>query len=102
MTQTVTLYEGRAFVFVAVENANSEIICIYAARSANRFEAVERFCHGEHRCLSFIAFFFQAEDGIRDPLVTGVQTCALPISSSNPRGRWLSRVPREQPGAERG
>ena len=26
-------------------------------------------------------FFFQAEDGIRDKLVTGVQTCALPISS---------------------
>src|SRR2546425_4773492 len=29
-------------------------------------------------------FFFQAEDGIRDKLVTGVQTCALPIS-----GTWL-------------
>src|SRR5207247_6392116 len=29
-------------------------------------------------CLCFV-FFFQAEDGIRDPLVTGVQTCALPI-----------------------
>src|SRR6266536_461055 len=29
----------------------------------------------------FIFFFFQAEDGIRDPLVTGVQTCALPISA---------------------
>src|SRR5207244_5227922 len=28
-------------------------------------------------CLCF--FFFQAEDGIRDDLVTGVQTCALPI-----------------------
>src|SRR5258708_2361087 len=28
-------------------------------------------------------FFFQAEDGIRDDLVTGVQTCALPISSFN-------------------
>src|SRR5207245_8181257 len=27
-------------------------------------------------------FFFQAEDGIRDATVTGVQTCALPISSS--------------------
>src|SRR6266404_2681403 len=26
-----------------------------------------------------IIFFFQAEDGIRDKLVTGVQTCALPI-----------------------
>src|SRR5207247_8366861 len=30
--------------------------------------------------LSIFFFFFQAEDGIRDPLVTGVQTCALPIS----------------------
>src|SRR6266404_6946126 len=29
-------------------------------------------------CL-LIFFFFQAEDGIRDKLVTGVQTCALPI-----------------------
>src|SRR5258708_32062804 len=27
-----------------------------------------------------LLFFFQAEDGIRDDLVTGVQTCALPIS----------------------
>src|SRR5690606_40325358 len=30
-------------------------------------------------------FFFQAEDGIRDFHVSGVQTCALPISR---RGRW--------------
>src|SRR5256885_12868958 len=30
-------------------------------------------------------FFFQAEDGIRDCKVTGVQTCALPISSRPPR-----------------
>src|SRR5437762_10358017 len=28
-------------------------------------------------------FFFQAEDGIRDTSVTGVQTCALPISKKN-------------------
>src|SRR3712207_8514798 len=28
----------------------------------------------------FVCFFFQAEDGIRDIGVTGVQTCALPIS----------------------
>src|SRR5258708_15208335 len=32
------------------------------------------------KCCSWIFFFFQAEDGIRDDLVTGVQTCALPIS----------------------
>src|SRR5439155_18717511 len=29
-----------------------------------------------------MVFFFQAEDGIRDGHVTGVQTCALPISRS--------------------
>src|SRR2546430_6748063 len=31
----------------------------------------------------FFFFFFQAEDGIRDLTVTGVQTCALPIYSTN-------------------
>src|SRR2546429_5981476 len=30
--------------------------------------------------ISYFFFFFQAEDGIRDVAVTGVQTCALPIS----------------------
>src|SRR5206468_5517462 len=37
-------------------------------------------------------FFFQAEDGIRDLIVTGVQTCALPISdtanSADTAGVW--------------
>src|SRR5258708_4904356 len=37
-------------------------------------------------------FFFQAEDGIRDDLVTGVQTCALPISGCPGAGR-CERVP---------
>src|SRR5699024_12178619 len=32
-----------------------------------------------------IIFFFQAEDGIRDRNVTGVQTCALPISDGGPQ-----------------
>src|SRR2546426_8333130 len=31
-----------------------------------------------------VFFFFQAEDGIRDYKVTGVQTCALPISLAHP------------------
>src|SRR5437879_13713555 len=35
----------------------------------------------------FLFFFFQAEDGIRDTSVTGVQTCALPISGGQPAGR---------------
>src|SRR5438034_7378326 len=36
-------------------------------------------------CLCFVFFFFQAEDGIRDHCVTGVQTCALPICQCLPR-----------------
>src|SRR5699024_12181183 len=54
--------------------------------------------------LVLFVFFFQAEDGIRDRNVTGVQTCALPIFTvgsapilvwfssappGNPHGRWL-------------
>src|SRR5690606_40875569 len=34
-------------------------------------------------------FFFQAEDGIRDFHVTGVQTCALPISGVNHRDCYI-------------
>src|SRR5699024_11815598 len=37
--------------------------------------------HQHTGCRSFTVFFFQAEDGIRDRNVTGVQTCALPISN---------------------
>src|SRR2546425_9347889 len=40
---------------------------------------------GRSRRLGYF-FFFQAEDGIRDKLVTGVQTCALPISDLLERG----------------
>src|SRR5688572_31125577 len=41
-------------------------------RDPNGLKAVE---------IMFSIFFFQAEDGIRDLTVTGVQTCALPISA---------------------
>src|SRR3989442_15256310 len=37
--------------------------------------------------VAFLFFFFQAEDGIRDADVTGVQTCALPICYSFLRPR---------------
>src|SRR2546426_3534887 len=43
-------------------------------------------------CMSiFFFFFFQAEDGIRDYKVTGVQTCALPIY-----GEDHGRAPKER------
>src|SRR5206468_8989469 len=47
-----------------------------------------------------VFFFFQAEDGIRDLIVTGVQTCALPISAAparyttSPAGRRGARCRR--------
>src|SRR5262249_59154096 len=40
------------------------------------------------------AFFFQAEDGIRDWSVTGVQTCALPICNGRPPPGPRARPPR--------
>src|SRR5699024_11562592 len=43
----------------------------------------QRTFSGRHLVL-YLSFFFQAEDGIRDRNVTGVQTCALPISSAEP------------------
>src|SRR5256886_2163169 len=42
--------------------------------------------------LLFFFFFFQAEDGIRDLTVTGVQTCALPIFSGEGTDRGNSAV----------
>src|SRR5438552_14596871 len=71
----------------------------------------------ERMCVAF--FFFQAEDGIRDDLVTGVQTCALPISprrsatrrgavssgcsrkSTPPSSPWISRTTRSATPATR-
>src|SRR3712207_6889349 len=51
-------------------------------------------------------FFFQAEDGIRDIGVTGVQTCALPISPARPGERPLARpvraaAPAARPASDR-
>src|SRR2546425_3792478 len=47
-------------------------LLVYGARTVARADPLVRGV-----CFPF--FFFQAEDGIRDKLVTGVQTCALPI-----------------------
>src|SRR5258707_10726147 len=45
------------------------------------------------RKVGLFFFFFQAEDGIRDIGVTGVQTCALPISCCVVTGREISASP---------
>src|SRR6266436_789138 len=46
-------------------------------------------------CMTSCFFFFQAEDGIRDVAVTGVQTCALPISSDYMRAMYYASQPME-------
>src|SRR6266536_3057134 len=55
-----------------------------AATARSAFERAQQLL----ACLVVFCFFFQAEDGIRAPLVTGVQTCALPIWSRRRPGRW--------------
>src|SRR5207249_6355447 len=51
---------------------------------------------------SLTVFFFQAEDGIRDRNVTGVQTCALPISPAAGAVRTAHRRRRPPGGARAG
>src|SRR5687768_8564748 len=48
----------------------------------------------------FFFFFFQAEDGIRDVAVTGVQTCALPIWLDEKRQRTAQSGPRASGASE--
>jgi transposase InsO family protein len=49
MTQTVTLAEGVAHVFVALDHCNSECVGIHADKSANRFQALEPVHQGVRR-----------------------------------------------------
>src|SRR5437667_701473 len=55
------------------------LFCVWCVRSLLGFRLC-LFLLSFVYSLSFFFFFFQAEDGIRDRDVTGVQTCALPIS----------------------
>src|SRR5260370_3303979 len=54
--------------------------------------AEPRHCGWGHAVLVRVFLFFQAEDGIRDSSVTGVQTCALPIVPFTRRVEFLEDV----------
>src|SRR5256884_6380925 len=73
--------------------------CTYAVDGSRK--AVVMFCiDKEYEDMTYrvsVFFFFQAEDGIRDVAVTGVQTCALPISFAV--DRWLCRAVPPCPGS---
>ena len=49
MTQTITVAQGVAHVFVAVDHCNSECVGIHADKSANRFQALEPVRQGVRR-----------------------------------------------------
>src|SRR2546430_13054961 len=53
------------------------------------------------QAVRWLFFFFQAEDGIRDLTVTGVQTCALPISRSHRAPPRHDRLLGERHGTRR-
>src|SRR3712207_2953435 len=78
-----------------VQNGNFPIL------ETNELDLVYALTHCQYELLASVSimsiFFFQAEDGIRDIGVTGVQTCALPISRPGARRRRLDgelRLPR--------
>src|SRR2546430_4097371 len=68
------------------------------SQNARRASDLQRWCAMPRRQAKLF-FFFQAEDGIRDLTVTGVQTCALPISVVD--GAAAVRVQRAQPDTAR-
>src|SRR5207249_6707232 len=65
---------------------------LFAQQVSTRETLVNLAAHQAGRVMRL--FFFQAEDGIRDRNVTGVQTCALPILTSRMRKAWRNCLPR--------
>src|SRR5436190_15721503 len=59
-------------------------MCFVVNDTLRRLWHLSLYCifHASHTNHPNLFFFFQAEDGIRDHCVTGVQTCALPILPS--------------------
>src|SRR2546430_1574533 len=79
---TLTLADDRLEAFYDNPNALRDyfrdigrMVLAAEGRKANDSHAD---CY-QYFCVPEYGFFFQAEDGIRDLTVTGVQTCALPI-----------------------
>src|SRR2546429_3704783 len=77
MAKTACVYVSKLIANISVCEMLSLDIVDHGRRV---FVACYHCCH-----ICCLSFFFQAEDGIRDVAVTGVQTCALPISPRRAR-----------------
>src|SRR5438876_3071706 len=74
-----------------------EDACVRILRAAKTRTAARRLVIADP-APNMLIFFFQAEDGIRDGRVTGVQTCALPISGELVKGSSITiSKQRQQP-----
>src|SRR6266511_3225947 len=67
---------GETTITVTTEDENKTATCVITFTQS----VITYYIIGNRWRLEYFFFFFQAEDGIRDFHVTGVQTCALPIS----------------------
>src|SRR2546430_8385552 len=83
-------YDDNVYSTVSYLSYSWVSVSVSVARTSNLRRSVVS-------CCCFFFFFFQAEDGIRDLTVTGVQTCALPISRKLPLG--TSPLREESPSA---
>ena len=85
MTPTVTVSEGAAFVFVAVDHCTTECIGLHAAKRGTRFEALEPIRQGVRER------FGEIGDGVLSPTLAFVGSFKIPSGSS------CIEVPSEQP-----
>jgi hypothetical protein len=95
MTQTITIREGQANVFVAVEHANSQVVGIHASRSANRFEALEPCARG---CI-FTNSVRTVSAPIGCPISVRVAASFSMVSTPRSRAAWDRRALRDRPSA---
>src|SRR5437763_8570881 len=86
----------RGYYYFVFRTRSHKEIEDYLAKKSVRYKDISD--KERQKIVENIFFFFQAEDGIRDTSVTGVQTCALPISrpcsGSSRRGFPTSTTPR--------
>src|SRR5256884_265902 len=80
MSPCGSTYDIRVIVRTAAAEKGLASAAAKSGASSQRKHKAYCTAYARSKSLECLFFFFQAEDGIRDVAVTGVQTCALPIS----------------------
>ena len=96
MSATVTVGEGAAFVFVAVDHCTTECIGLHAAKSGSRFEALEPIRQGVRERFGAIA------KGVAFVFVTTTDRTTWPMTSNGRSSSLVSRAHRASCGSPKG